>query len=206
MGAAGVRAESMTTSVVVALSVAVAVVGHALAGGAVALGVVPQLVALAGACWLLGEHLAGRRWLSVGVLAGVQVFVHFTLSDAMPHPAPALMVMHDHAHHMAMPMPVETPEPAMHEGITGALTMPAAHLVALLAGVALIDRTHRWAQRVLRILARLVPQLPAPVSPIPAIGRELPAIPANPHPVQRWLTGHVQRRGPPGVRVIPALP
>jgi drug/metabolite transporter (DMT)-like permease len=189
-----------------ALSVAVAVAGHALVGGAVALGVVPQLVALAGACWLLGEHLAGRRWLSVGVLAGVQLIVHFTLAGATPHPKQAPMVMHDHAHHMAMPMPVETPEPAMHEGLTGALTMPAAHLLALLAGVVLIDRMHRWAQRVLRILARLVPQLPAPVSPVPAVGRELPAVSANPYPVQWWLTGHVQRRGPPGVRVIPALP
>ena len=113
-------AESSTTSVVAALSVAVAVVGHALVGGgAVPLGVVPPLAALAGVCWLLGEYLAGERLLTVLVLAGVQLFVHVTLDAA-----------HGPMHHgMAMP-----------RGVGGSLMMTAAHLSVLLAGVLAISR------------------------------------------------------------------
>jgi len=48
------RAETSATSAVLTLSVAVAVAGHVLvSGGSVPLAVVPQLLALAGACWLL---------------------------------------------------------------------------------------------------------------------------------------------------------
>ena len=75
--------ESSTTSVVAALSVVLAVVGHALVGGGtVPLGVLVPLAALAGVCWLLGEYLAGERLLTVLVLAGVQLFVHVTLDAA----------------------------------------------------------------------------------------------------------------------------
>jgi methionine-rich copper-binding protein CopC len=55
------RAGTSATSAVAALSVAVAMGGHLLvAGGPVPAATVPQLAALAGACWLLGEYLAGR--------------------------------------------------------------------------------------------------------------------------------------------------
>jgi hypothetical protein len=200
------RAETSATSAVVTLSVAVAVVGHVLVGGAVAPGVVPELVALAAACWLLGEYLAGRRLLSVAVLAGVQLSVHLAL-DSMHQPAAPIATDHSHAHDMAMPMPMpmatEQGTP-MHEGLTGALTMTAAHLFVLLLGVVLIDRTHQWAQRVLRILARLVPQLPAAVIAVPSVARALSAVPERPHLTQRWLTSNVSRRGPPAVRVLTA--
>ena len=198
------RAETNATSAVVTLSVAVAVIGHVLAGGAVALSVVPELVALAAACWLIGEHLAGRRLLSVAVLAGVQLAVHLTLDATHQSAAPAVMD-HSHAHgmSMAMPMPMATEQPSqVHEGLSGALTMTAAHLFVLLLGVVLIDHTNQWAQRVLRILARLVPQLPAAVIPVPAVARAVSGVPEHPHLTQRWLTSSVSRRGPPAVRVL----
>ncbi|GAA1617851.1 hypothetical protein GCM10009789_84780 [Kribbella sancticallisti] len=220
------RAETSATSAVVTLSVAVAVVGHVLAGGSASLAVVPQLLALAAACWLLGEFLAGRRWLSVAVLAGIQLFVHAGLDR--PHPAKAadpmpaasaghssMHDMHDmhamqHAHGthgmadtMAMPAP-EVASP-LHSGLSGALTMTAAHLVVLLAGVVLIGSTHRWVQRVLRILTRLVPQLPAAVIPLPGVRTALPGVPERPLLTQRWLTSNVSRRGPPAYRVLTAL-
>ena len=204
------RAETSATSAVVTLSVTVAVVGHVLVGGAVAPAVIPELVALAAACWLLGEYLAGRRLLSVAVLAGVQLSVHLSLGSMHQSVAPTAMD-HSHAHDMAMPMPMPMPMPMateqatpMHEGLTGALTMTAAHLFVLLLGVVLIDRTHQWAQRVLRILARLVPQLPAAVIPVPAVARALSAVPERPHLTERWLTSNVSRRGPPAVRVLTA--
>lgn len=201
------RAETSATSAVVTLSVAVAVIGHVLVGGgSVALAVVPQLIALAGACWLLGEYVAGRRWSSVAVLAGVQLFVHLTLDSAHQEPAAAMEVPagHSHAHGMTMPMATEMPDQSMHQGFTGSLTMAAAHLLVLLAGVVLIGRTHQWVQRVLRILARLVPQLPAALTPVPPVGRPQSAVPEGPHLTQRWLTSNVSRRGPPAVRVLTA--
>jgi hypothetical protein len=206
----GLRAETSATSAVVTLSVAVAVVGHVLVGGSVSVAVVPQLLALAAVCWLLGEFLAGRRWVSVVVLAGIQLFVHVTLDAAHPAP-PALMgnssmhEMHD-MHDMAgMTMPQATDAAApMHSGITDVLTMTAAHLLVLLAGVVLIGRTHQWVQRVLRILARLVPQLPAEVVAVPGVRAALPGVPERPQLTQRWLTSNVSRRGPPAYRVLTA--
>ena len=200
-------AETSATSAVVTLSVAVAVVGHVLVGGSVSLSVVPQLLALAAVCWLLGEFLAGRRWVSVVVLAGIQLFVHVTLDAAHPAP-PALMGnssvhgMHDMAG-MTMPQATDAAAP-MHSGITAALTMTAAHLLVLLAGVVLIGRTHQWVQRVLRILARLVPQLPAEVVAVPGVRAALPGVPERPQLTQRWLTSNVSRRGPPAYRVLTA--
>src|SRR5438045_2077196 len=114
--------ESKTTSAVAALSVAVAVIGHALVGGGgVPLGVVPPLAALAGVCWLLGEYLAGERLLTGLVLTAVQLFVHVTLGSATMH------------HGMS---------------ITDSLVMTAAHLGTLLAGVLAISQAHRWLLRV----------------------------------------------------------
>jgi hypothetical protein len=205
-----VRAETSATSAVVMLSVAVAVVGHVLAGGSASLAVAPQLVALAAAGWLLGEFLAGRRWLSLLVLGAIQLVVHVSL-DATEHPAPVASVapmpmdhssMHEHMPGMTMPAATETAAAPMHSGLTDALTMSAAHLVVLLAGVVLIGSTHRWAQRVLRILARLVPQLPAAVIPLPAVRAALPGVPERPRVTQRWLTSNVSRRGPPQYRVL----
>src|ERR1700742_769835 len=103
--------RSSATSVVAALSVVVAVVGHALVGGgSVPLAVVPALVALAGVCWLLGEYLAGERLLTALVLAAVQLLVHVTLDSAHP------------------PMDHDM---AMQPGIGASLLMTATHLSAL---------------------------------------------------------------------------
>jgi hypothetical protein len=174
--------ESRTTSVVAALSVAVAVVGHALVGGgSVPLGVVPPLAALAGVCWLLGEYLAGERLLTALVLAAVQLFVHVTLDSAS---------MHDGM--------------AMSPGIGGSLMMTAAHLSVLLAGVLAVSRAHRWVYRVQKVFARLLPQLPVLRSVLVQTS-VVPAPSSPPRLVRSWLDSNVSRRGPPGVRVIPAV-
>lgn len=168
--------ESRTTSAVAALSVVVAVIGHALVGGGgVPFGAVPPLAALAGVCWLLGEYLAGERLLTGLVLAAVQLFVHVTLDSA-----------------------------TMHHGMsfTGSLVMTAAHLGALLAGVLAIGRAHRWILRVRRAFARLLPELPVlrPVR-IPTAASCFRAwTPAG----DRHGTS-VTERGPPGVRVAAAV-
>jgi hypothetical protein len=196
------RAETSATSAVVTLSVAVGVAGHVLvSGGSVALAVVPQLLALAGACWLLGEFLAGRRALTVGVLAGIQLAVHVALNAT--HEEPVAVA---HVHEMSMDMPMDMPMPeatgsAMHATFTGALAMAATHLLALLAGVFVIGRAHGWATRVLRILARLIPELPAALIVVPAMGRLLTAVPAPPR-TQRWLNSNGSRRGPPVGHVL----
>jgi hypothetical protein len=109
------RAESSATSAVLTLSVAVAMGGHWLvAGGSVPLAVLPQLAALAGACWLLGEFLAGRRLVSVAVLAAVQLFVHLALGTTR-HTVHAIQMPAGHSNmddSMAMPMPMSMPMPA----------------------------------------------------------------------------------------------
>jgi hypothetical protein len=189
------HAESTATSGVLALSVGVAVVGHALAGGAVAPGVLPQLLALAAACWLLGPHLAGRRDWAVVALAAIQLFAHFALDSA--HPAVPMASDHAMTGHGTATM--------AHGGIAGSLTMATAHLVVLLVGVGLIDRTHQWVLRVRRIVARLVPVLPVPVVALPVAGRALGVTRAAPRPRQRWSTSNVSRRGPPGVRDLSDL-
>jgi hypothetical protein len=189
------------------LSVAVAMGGHWLvAGGSVPLAVLPQLAALAGACWLLGEFLAGRRLVSVAVLAAVQLFVHLALGSS-GHNAQAMEMpagrsdMHDS---MAMPMPMPADEPAGNGGITDALSMTASHLLALLSAVALLGRAHKWMQRIRRILARLVPELPAGLVPVPAVGRLLAVVPGRAPVAQRWLPSNVSRRGPPPIAVLTA--
>ncbi|MEV5966254.1 hypothetical protein AB0L70_31085 [Kribbella sp. NPDC051952] len=172
--------ESSTTSVVAALSVAVAVVGHVLVGGGtVPLGVLVPLAALAGVCWLLGEYLAGERLLTVLVLAGVQLFVHVTL-DAVHPPMD---------HEMAMP-----------SGVGSSLFMTGTHLAVLLAGVLAISRAHRWVHRVTRAFARLLPRLPI-VHVVPRVGAVL-RLTSPPRLVGAWLTSNVCLRGPPVVRVV----
>jgi hypothetical protein len=169
--------ESRTTSVVAALSVAVAVVGHVLVGGGgLPLAVVPPLAALAGVCWLLGEYLAGERLLIVLVLAGVQLFVHVTLDSATMH------------HAMS---------------ITDNLTMSAAHLGALLSCVLAAGRAHRWILRVRRVFARLLPALPVLRAPMPVA--TTPGIVTCWVPSGSRLGSSVSGRGPPGVRVIAAV-
>jgi hypothetical protein len=183
--------DSRTTSVVAALSVVVAVVGHVLAGGgSVPFGVVPPLAALAAVCWLLGEYLAGERLLTVLVLACVQLFVHVTLDNA---PQPMDQAMQSMDHEMAMP----------GNGLQTSLLMAAAHLSALLAGVLAVSRAHRWINRVVRVFARLLPVLPV----VPVVKSAAPVVPAVPAPrlVRWWLVSSVSRRGPPVVRVIPAV-
>jgi hypothetical protein len=175
--------ESSTTSVVAALSVAVAVVGHVLVGGGtVPLGVLVPLAALAGVCWLLGEYLAGERLLTVLVLAGVQLFVHVTL-DAVHQPMD---------HEMPMPMP---------SGVGSSLFMTGTHLAVLLAGVLAISRAHRWVHRVMRAFARFLPRLPV-VHVVPRVGAVL-RLTSPPRLVGAWLTSNVCLRGPPVVRVVP---
>jgi hypothetical protein len=75
----------------------------------------------------------------------------------------------------------------------------------LLLGVALVSQTHRWVQRVVRILARLVPQLPASAVAVPGVRAALPGVPERPQLTQRWLTSGVSRRGPPQYGVLTAL-
>ncbi|MGZ0151317.1 hypothetical protein ACXJJ3_29980 [Kribbella sp. WER1] len=169
--------ESRTTSAVAALSVVVAVFGHVLVGGGgVPLGVLPPLAALAGVCWLLGEYLAGERLLTGLVLAGVQLFVHVTLDSATMH-------------HMM--------------SITGSLVMTATHLGALLAGVLTISRAHRWLQRVRRVFARLLPELPV-LRPVRLV-RATAGVFASWTPIGSPLGTSISGRGPPGVRVTSAV-
>ncbi|MEV4260505.1 hypothetical protein [Kribbella sp. NPDC049584] len=174
--------ESRTTSVVAALSVAVAVVGHVLVGGGgVPLGVVPPLAALAGVCWLLGEYLAGEWLLTALVLAAVQLFVHVTLDSAS---------MHDGM--------------AMSPGVGSSLMMSATHLSVLLAGVLAVSRARRWITRVVRIVARFLPRLPV-LHPVPGRGRRFVVVSAPVRLAASRLESNVSRRGPPGVRVIAAV-
>ena len=213
------------TSAVATLSVAVAVAGHVLAGGSAPLAVVPQLLALAAIAWSFGEHVSGRRWLSVGVLAAIQVTTHLTLDSghlAAPATAAAEQPPMDHAamghssmHDMAGMAPAGAgpgglpgageSAGSMHGGLADVLAMSAAHLLVLLVGVALIGSTHRWVQRVVRILARLVPQLPASAVAVPSVRAALPGVPEQPHLTQRWLTSGVSRRGPPRYGLLTAL-
>ncbi|GAA3136817.1 hypothetical protein GCM10010530_66340 [Kribbella aluminosa] len=168
---------------VAALSVAVAVVGHVLVGGGgVPLGVLPPLAALAGVCWLLGEYLEGE-WLLTGlVLAGVQLFVHVTLDSATMQPGMSMQ------HGMS---------------ITGSLVMTAAHLGALLAGVLAVGRAHRWVHRVLRVFARLLPELPV-LRPVRVVSAT-PGVFTSWTPTGSRLGTSISGRGPPGVRVTPVV-
>lgn len=74
----------------------------------------------------------------------------------------------------------------------------------LLAGVLAITPAHRWAYRVLRILARFLPQLPV-LTQVRRYAAVLLVIPEPPRLVRRWLSSNVSWRGPPVLRVIPAL-
>ncbi|GAA0609413.1 hypothetical protein HPO96_29065 [Kribbella sandramycini] len=175
------RAQTGTTSVVAALSVVVAAVGHVLAGGGgVPLPVLPPLLALTAACWLLGEYLADEPVLIALVLGGVQLFVHVTL---------------DAAHH---PMP-------MSAGLGGSVLMTLTHLAVLGAGVLAVGFAHEWGRRVVAILARLLPVRPV-VRRVPAT-TVVPVMPASVAAwAQRWWIGSaVSWRGPPGRGVQPAL-
>ena len=145
------------------------------------LGVVAELAALAGVCWLLGEYLAGERLLTALVLGGVQLLVHVTLDSA---------TMHDGM--------------AMSGGIASSLMMTAAHLTALLAGVLAVSQARRWVCRVLRTFARLLPQLPE-LHPVRTPGRVFAVVLSPRRLVGSWLDTNVSRRGPPGVRVIPVV-
>ncbi|WP_433008917.1 hypothetical protein [Kribbella sp. CA-294648] len=267
------RAETSATSAITALSVAVAAVGHALAGGSVSLAVLPQLVVLAAIGWSLGEHLTGRRILSITTLATLQLTAHLTLDLTHPASTPAptptghaamghAATAMDHAamghaptsmsdaataaatHHATLAHAATAADQSaaaghaamghgagemagmlhgggsavpgageaaggfaagMHDGVGGAAAMSAAHLLVLLAGVVLVGSTHRWVQRVVRILARLVPHLPEPAVAIPGVRAALPGVPEQPRLTQRWLTSGVSRRGPPQYRVLGAL-
>jgi hypothetical protein len=159
---------------------------------------------LAGVCWLLGEFLAGRRLVSVAVLAAVQLFVHLALGSN-GHNAQAMEMPAGHSDlHDSMPMPMPASEPVGQGGITDALTMTASHLLALLSAVALLGRAHEWMQRIRRILARLVPELPAGLVPVPAVGRLVAVVPGRVPVGQRWLPSNVSRRGPPSIAVLTA--
>lgn len=231
------RSETSATSAVATLSVAVAVAGHVLAGGSASLTAVPQLLALAAVAWSVGEHLTGRRWLSLGALAFIQLAAHLTLdaghratparpasdqaaSAAVDHAAMGHSSLHEMAG-MAMPdmaMPagagsghlagVDGSQPgaaALHSGVGDALTMSAAHLLVLLVGVGLVTQTNRWVQRVVGLMARLVPQAPAAAVAVPVLRSALPGVPERPQFTQRWFTSSVSRRGPPEYGVLTAL-
>ncbi|WBQ06735.1 hypothetical protein [Kribbella sp. CA-293567] len=202
------RAETSATAAVATLSVAVAVAGHVLAGGAASASAVPQLLALAVIAWILGEHLTGRRWLSLAVLSTLQLTTHLTLDTSAPaEAAPAPMqhsAGHDHADMADLAAATHSSSAAAtHGSLADTITMSLAHLILLLAGVVLVGSTHRWVQRVLRILARLVPQLPAAAAAVPGVRAALPGVPERPRLTQRWLTSSVSRRGPPWCGVLP---
>jgi hypothetical protein len=266
----GLRAETSATPAIATLSVAVAAVGHVLAGGSASLQSLPQLLALAAIAWSVGEHVAGRRWRSISLLATLQLITHLTLE--LPHRAPSSIataaaasaassadraavdqIAMDHAamghgamafghssmHAMAgMAMPATDASAgggsgsladaasgsvahaasgslagaapggmpgSMHSGLGGAVTMSAAHLFVLLLGVALVTRAHRWAVRVVRILARLVPQVPVRPVALPGVRAALVGVPEMPRLTQRWLVSGVSRRGPPEYGVLAAL-
>ncbi|MGW7682060.1 hypothetical protein ACWGID_15050 [Kribbella sp. NPDC054772] len=172
--------EGRATPVVAALSVAVAVLGHVLVGGGgVPLVVVPPLAALAAACWLLGEHLADERLLTALVLAVVQLFVHVTLDAASMHHG-------------------------MSPGIGGSLLMTATHLGVLLAAVLAISRAHRWILRVRKVFARLLPELPV-LRPVLHLAPAVHGFLSPWTPAGSRLGSSVSGRGPPGVRVLPAV-
>jgi hypothetical protein len=206
----GLRAETSATPAIATLSVAVAAAGHVLAGGSASLAVAPQLLALAAIAWSLGEHLSGRRWWSVGLLATLQLTTHLTLEAGHRTVAPAVAAPMDHAtmshssmHDMAgMSMP--EPIPAAHNGLTDALTMSAAHLLVLLLGVALVTQAHRWVHRVAGILGRLVLRLPAAPVGLPGVRAVLGGVPEVPRLAQRWLVSGMSRRGPPECGVLAA--
>jgi hypothetical protein len=122
----------------------------------------------------------------------------------MDHAAMGHSAMHDMAG-MSMPEPMATePATAVHNGLSDALMMSAAHLLVLLLGVALVTQTHRWVLRVVRILARLVPQLPARPVALPGVRAVLVGVPEVPRATQRWLVSSVSRRGPPVCGVLAA--
>jgi hypothetical protein len=224
-----VRPETSASSAVAALSVAVAMAGHVLAGGSMPVAMVPQLITLAAACWLLGEYLAGRRWLSLGVLAAVQLIVHLTLtaehdpttgplsaSSTIGLPAAGSSSPGGHLHDptaMSMPMsePMTSPmdplgaatgaslQPSAHGAMTDAVTMTAAHLASLLLALALLGRLHHWVRRLRRLLARLVPDLPAAVTQVPYADRPRIGVPVLVPMGERWIPSDVSRRGPPRV-------
>ncbi|MDX6282429.1 MAG: hypothetical protein QOH03_3500 [Kribbellaceae bacterium] len=73
------RAETSATAAVATLSVAVAAAGHVVAGGTVSIQSLPQMLALAAIAWSAGEHVTGRRWLTVCVLAAIQLTTHLAL-------------------------------------------------------------------------------------------------------------------------------
>lgn len=223
------RAEASATSTVAALSVAMAAVGHTLvAGGPVPTSSLVPLIALTGACWLLGDHLAGRLRMSVAVLAGVQIIVHLMLGATPHHDATSAAgstsgtptttsatttaaltqqpVGHSHGHqhsHGATAGPASSPS-AGQSGLADALTMTVAHLGALLVAVVVLARAHGWVARIRRILGRLVPELPAGVVPVPSVGRLLTRIPGREPVAQRWLPSNVSRRGPPALAAVTA--
>ncbi|MFI5714008.1 hypothetical protein [Kribbella sp. NPDC051620] len=290
----GLRAETSATAAIATLSVAVAATGHALAGGTVSLQSLPQLLALAAIAWSTGEHVAGRRWHSITLLALLQLTTHLTLElshraprsvataaaasaadtasgssnssanssavqaahtamdhaamdhaamghAAMGHAAMGHSSMHDMAgvHDMAgmhdlagmagMAMsggdasagvgsgslasaasgglagaaPGDMAR-AMHSGFAGVVSMSAAHLFVLLVGVALVTQAHRWVHRVAGIVARLVPQVPAPGVALPVLRAVLVGVPEVPRVIQRWLVAGVSRRGPPVCGVLAA--
>jgi hypothetical protein len=154
--------------------------------------------------------MSGRRWLSVGVLAAIQLTTHLALEAGHRTVAPAVAAPMDHAamshssmHDMAgMSMP--EPIPATHNGLTDALTMSASHLLVLLLGVALVTQAHRWVHRVAGILGRLVLRLPAVPVALPGVRAALLGLPEMPRLTQRWLTSSVSRRGPPECGVLAA--
>lgn len=224
------RAETSATSAVAALSVAVAAVGHTLvAGGPVPTSSLVPLTALAGACWLLGDHLAGRLRMSVAVLAGVQVVVHLTLGATPHHNATtgtttttattattatksatsaALTqqpVGHTYGHQHGAAAGLASSPSAGQSGLADALTMTVAHLAALLVAVVVLARAHGWVARIRRILGRLVPELPAALVPVPTVGRLLTGVPGRAPVAQRWLPSNVSRRGPPALVAVTAL-
>ncbi len=183
------RTRAGFTAVVAVLSLLAGVAGHSYVDGhPLDPAAVPRLAMLAAFGVLLGWQRFGAVVQLAG-LAAIQGGVHLILMGGPPEPAP--VPMHEHHQHESMP------EATTSTGTD--LPMMAAHLAGVLLAVILLHRAGLWWQRLLAVLARVLPVLPAAVSPLPVLSsRPGVAAAAVPCP-ERWLPAGVLRRGPPPV-------
>ncbi|NVI88537.1 hypothetical protein [Actinomadura sp. BRA 177] len=183
--------------------VALAVLGHVLAGG----DRVPLWAATVGFGAVLGVTLmlAGHeRSLAtiLGGLLGGQFALHALFTNASAHHAPA-MAHHTPAMHAAMPSTADTVAASAAQGGNG-LVMTLAHCVAALVAAWWLRRGERAAWAMVRWVAAAADR---PVRLLPALLTIEAAVPPRPVPVVpaadagtaigRVLRHQVVRRGPP---------